>query len=193
VKKENMGGFEQEDMEEIPHWKSKTGSFLSFIKETVFIVIAAFLISLVIRFFVIEAFIIQQHSMDPTLFEGERVLVSKLVYRFSPVEYGDIIILKSPMRSADYVKRVIATEGETIEIKDGDLFIDGKQVDEPYVKSVDVSNYGPVKIPYDKVFVAGDNRPNSLDSRIFGPISEDDIIGKVFFIYWPMDKIGFVN
>jgi len=185
--------FNEISEDETPDTKSKGRLFFDFLKETVFIIIAAFLISLIIRFFVVEAFNIQQHSMEPTLHDGERVLVSKCIYRFTPTSYGDIIILESPMNSSDFVKRVIATEGETVELKEGELLIDGKAIEEPYIKFVDLSNYGPVEVPEDKIFVAGDNRPNSLDSRIFGPIPEDNVVGKVFFIYWPMDRIGFVK
>ncbi|MDO8886156.1 signal peptidase I [Candidatus Oleimmundimicrobium sp.] len=178
---------------EAPGKESKSSPFWAFIKETVFIVIAAFLFSFVIRLFIVEAFTIQQHSMDPTLHDSDRVLVSKFIYRLSDIEDGDIIILKSPMNKTDFVKRVVATEGQTIEIKEGVLVIDGKPVEESYIKNHDLSGLEPIEIPQDYVFVAGDNRPNSYDSRIFGPIPEDDVVGKVFFIYWPVDRIGLVN
>ncbi|MDO8885864.1 signal peptidase I [Candidatus Oleimmundimicrobium sp.] len=164
-----------------------------FIKETVFIIVAALIFSFIIRFFVVEALTIQQHSMDSTLHDGDRVLVSKFVYRLSDIENGDIIILKSPMNKTDFVKRVVATEGQTIEIKEGVLVINGKPVEEPYIKNHDLSGLESIEIPQDYVFVAGDNRPNSYDSRIFGPILEDDVVGKAFFIYWPVDRIGLVN
>ena len=171
----------------------RSNPFVVFIKETVFIIVAALIFSFIIRFFVVEAFTIQQHSMDPTLHDGDRVLVSKFIYRLSDIDYGDIIILESPMNETDFVKRVIATEGETVEFKEGDLLIDGEYIDESYVKKHDSNSSGPLEISEDEIFVAGDNRANSFDSRIFGPILEDDVVGKVFFIYWPVDRIGYIN
>lgn len=168
----------------------RPSGFITLVKETVLIVIIAVLLSLIIRLFIVEATIIEQHSMEPTLHDNDKVFVSKITYHFSPIERGDIVILKAPDGSKNLVKRVIALAGETVQIIDGGIYLNGKLLSEPYVEHFDSTNYGPVTIGENEVFVLGDNRRNSMDSRSFGPISLEYIASKVFYRYWPISGVG---
>jgi signal peptidase I len=122
-----------------------------------------------------------------------------IVYLFHPPQRGDIIVFNPPIDSEKpYIKRVIGLPGETVEIREGHVFIDGVQLEEPYIEG-DITSCGtarrtcpPVEVPEGHVFVLGDNRNNSSDSRAFGVVEVDDIIGKAWFAYWPSDDIGLV-
>jgi signal peptidase I len=191
--------------------------FLDFLKELPVLVVVAFAIALVIKTFFVQAFFIPSASMEETLLPGDRVLVSKINYRFTEPKYPDIVVFASPQEAApptrdrgpigdffyslaeglglrsserDFIKRVIATEGQTIEIKEGSVFVDGKRLDEPYVEQkAPLTDFGPLKLPAGHVFVMGDNRLNSQDSRFFGPIAESRIVGKAFVLIWPLDRV----
>ena len=166
--------------------ESKQDSFLTFAKETVYLILIAAIIAWVIRSFVAQPFVVEQQSMVPTLYPRERVLVSRFTYNFSKISRGDIVTLDAPNGDKVLIKRVIAVEGETVEVRNGSVYINHKLIEEPYlVKIRDFSNYGPMEIPENHVFVMGDNRPNSGDSRYFGPVTDDSIIGKAFLVYWP--------
>jgi signal peptidase I len=135
-------------------------------------------------------------SMQNTFFEGHRLIEDKISYRFSEPERGDIVIIRDPDLSAErLIKRVIGLPGETIRIDDGAVWIDGVRLDEPYVKG---STYPstlemPYRIPPDSVFVMGDNRERSLDSRALGAIPLSSIEGKVDVRIWPFSRFGFVD
>ncbi len=125
--------------------------------------------------------------------DGERI-----VYPFHPPERGDIVVFNPPVRSnKPYIKRVIGLPGETVSVQDGSVYIDGQRLSEPYIAGA-VTSCGaerqcdPVTVPEGEVFVLGDNRANSSDSRSFGPVDVDRIIGKAWLSYWPMDEIGLV-
>ncbi|MDI6892428.1 MAG: signal peptidase I [Actinomycetota bacterium] len=167
-----------------------TGSLLAFLRDIPLLIIAAFILAWLLKTFIVQMFWIPSPSMEPTLYTGDRIFVNKFIYRFQDPRPGDTVVFISPFDSSkDFIKRVIATKGETIEIKSGRVFIDGKELIEPYVKQGDLSNYGPVKVPSDHVFLMGDNRPNSYDSRFFGPLPRKSVIGKAFMIYWPPNRI----
>lgn len=170
-------------------------SFLTFLKELPLLILAAVVAAWLIKTFLFQPFYIPTPSMEPTLQVGDRVLVSKLAYRFSQPKPGDIVVFIAPTEvSRDFIKRVIATEEQTVQIKRGKVFIDGRLREEPQVrKDQDLSNYGPVTIPKDNIFVMGDNRANSFDSRLFGPLSEKKLVGKAFLIYWPINRLGLVH
>lgn len=158
----------------------------SVIWETIETVAVALVLTLVIRHFVVESFVVRGNSMESTLHDGERLLVSKFSYRLHPPQRGDIIVFRSPVsRGDDLIKRVIATQGERVEIVNGQIYMDGKALDEPYISRRDLSNLEPQRVPEGKVFVLGDNRPNSEDSRFFGAIELNRIKGKAVVIWWP--------
>jgi signal peptidase I len=160
--------------------------------EIVVIVAAAFALAMLVQAFIVKPFTIHQISMEPTLHEGDRILISRLSYHFHDPKAGDVVVLHSPVDSSeDLVKRVVAVGGDTVAIHDGDLFVNGAAVVEPYLAEQDIrGEYPETTIPEGQVFVLGDNRNNSGDSRLFGPIDVDSIIGSAFAIYWPIGDWG---
>ena len=146
-----------------------------------------------VRPFVMEAFWIPSGSMIPTLEIGDRVLVNKFIYRFTDPSRGDIIVFESVDNSnEDLIKRVVGLPGDKIAVRGGKLFVNGEPQKEPYTnkKPPDRSFYARTTVPKDHVFVMGDNRGNSADSRVFGPLPEKNIEGEAFLRFWPPDRIG---
>lgn len=171
----------------------------------------AILIALFIRAYIVQAFKIPSGSMIPTLLIGDHLLVNKFIYGVHPPfsdkkvlvfekpKRGDIIVFKYPEDpSRDFIKRVIGIEGDTIEIKNKKVFVNGIELKEPYARYVDSyihpreldprDNFGPVKVPKGKLFVMGDNRDQSYDSRFWGFVDLKDVKGKAFIIYWSWDS-----
>ena len=185
--------------------------------EWVVIVVAALLAALLIKTFLLQAFYIPSDSMNPTLVQRDRVLVNKLSYHFHDVHRGDIVVFKRPPgendpKIKDLIKRVIGLPGDTIEGRDGQILIDGRALHEPYTATnspmadfpipgdcertfgagncvQSPSGHLAVKIPKGRFFVMGDNRGNSKDSRVFGPIAKSLIVGRAFIRVWPLSKI----
>ncbi|MGB3411340.1 MAG: signal peptidase I [Microthrixaceae bacterium] len=163
------------------------------------VIVVAVVLAIIIKTYLVQAFSIPSESMSTTLMIGDRVLVNKLSYDAHDLNRGDVIVFARPPGlpakpgdPADLIKRVIALPGETVVAKDGSIYIDGKRLDEPYledsVDTLDLDN--PVAIPKGQVWVMGDNRMNSEDSRFFGPIDDDTIVGRAFMIMWPPSRIG---
>lgn len=168
------------------------------IVEWVVILLGAVVVAFLVKTFLLQAFYIPSASMDPTLKVKDRVLVNKLSYDFHDVNRGDIIVFKSPPGETnadikDLIKRVVGLPGETVEARDGHVLINGKLIDDSYLsKGVTTSSFPPQKIPPGSVWVMGDNRSNSKDSRFFGPISEGLIVGRAFIRVWPLTTFGFL-
>jgi signal peptidase I len=165
----------------------------SVVREYAEALIIAVLLALVIRTFVVQAFKIPSGSMLPTLQIGDHILVNKFLYYFQPVERGDIIVFKFPQdETRDFIKRVIALPGETLEIRGKQVIINGKPLDEPYAVFGDwpVSRLGerdrlgPMVIPPDRLFMMGDNRDHSMDSRVWGFLDLHKVKGKAFVVYF---------
>lgn len=127
-------------------------------------------------------------SMEPNLWTGEKVLVGKVEYYFAKPKRGDIVIVKFQDRTEDIIKRVIATEGERISVSGGKVFINGKELNEPYILEPINQDFSETVVPAGTIFVMGDNRNNSHDSRDVGPIKLSDVIGRAYSIIWPTDK-----
>lgn len=167
----------------------------------------AILIALFIRAYIVQAFKIPSGSMIPTLLIGDHLLVNKFIYGvelplsekkilvFEKLKRGDIIVFKYPEEPIrDFIKRVIGIEGDIIEIKNKKVFVNGAELKEPYAKYTDSyirpreldprDNFGPIKVPKGKLFVMGDNRDQSYDSRFWGFVDLKDVKGKAFIIYW---------
>ncbi len=162
----------------------------------VIVVLAAILSATLIRFFIIEPFIVPTPSMEPSLNVGDKVLINKLSYKFSSVGRGDIVAFHSPIEEKDLVKRVIAVEGDEITLtSEGEIYINGEKIIEEYLAgSQDISYINQtLEIGHNEVFVMGDNRKNSLDSRFFGTVPEEDIFGKFVIIYWPPSRWSFFD
>ena len=164
-----------------------------FIKETLSIVIIAFILAMILRSFIIEGRIIPSESMLPTLKVGDRVMVNKFIYYFKEPQRGDVIVFHPPEilnSKDDYIKRVIGLPGETVEMKNNKVYIDGKPLVEPYLSEPVNYTFGPVVVPEDSLLVLGDNRNNSFDSHMWNAwLSRDQIKGKAFVIYWPVKEI----
>jgi signal peptidase I len=143
--------------------------------------------------FVAQAFRVQGTSMEPLLQDGERIVVNKFVYRFRPIERGDVVVFWYPRDpSVSFVKRVVALPGDLVEIRGGDLVINGLPVKEPYLPESfrDHDSHGPVEVRKGYYFVLGDHRRSSNDSRSWGEVPEKYIYGRAVFRFWPLSKIG---
>ena len=165
-------------------------SGLGLLVEIIVIVVAAFVIAMLVQAFIVKPFTIHQISMQPTLLEGDRILLSRLTYHFRDPKPGDIIVFHSPVvKGEDLVKRIVAVGGDRVAIKDGVLYVNGVAQEEPYLFERPFRGDMPeLSVPEGKVFVLGDNRNNSGDSRFFGPIDEDLIIGCALCVYWPIGR-----
>jgi signal peptidase I len=164
--------------------------------EWLILVAASLAVALVVRGFLIQAFYIPSESMVPTLVKNDRVLVNKLSYKLHDVHRGDIVVFKAPEGAAtaqvkDLIKRVVGLPGETIEGRNGSIFIDSKPLDEPYLPpDVRSRDFPPEKIPPNKIYVLGDNRQDSRDSTFFHAIDESAIVGRAFVKIWPLNDLG---
>jgi signal peptidase I len=155
----------------------------------------ALIIAFCIHQFMFQQFVVKGDSMVPTLLNGERLLVDKIPFYFGPPKRGDIIVFRAPkayaeVEGADWVKRVIGLPGDTIMIRDGQLYINHHLIHESFINGPmdPYRNFGPEKVPPGHLFVMGDNRNISLDSRVIGPIPISSVIGRVDLIFWPLSK-----
>jgi len=187
---------------------------LPFWLELPILVVVALLVAVVIKTFFVQAFYIPSSSMEDTLLINDRVLVNKLAYRLGDLGRGQVIVFDDPRGPttpeesvldaarrnvaeaiglstprSEFIKRVIGLPGETIEIRDSTVFVNGQGLVEPYLKDGSfMPDFGPVTVPAGQVFVMGDNRNASQDSRVFGPIPVDEIVGRAFVIMWPPSR-----
>ena len=193
----------------LPRW-------LRFVADWIATTAAAIAIVLVVNAFVVSHYRIPSSSMEPTLHcaagsEGcqarvpDRVLVNRFIYHFASPKRGDIIVFNMPSGTAAhcgsdgmFVKRLIGLPSEIVEVRMirgvGYVFIDGKKLAEPYVESSNrrlSSEFGPFSVPSNQYFVMGDNREDSCDSRAFGTVPRSNLIGRVFFTYWPPNRLAF--
>src|SRR4051812_30614448 len=200
--------------------KHEHGSGRRFVGSTPFLILVALVVALVVKTFLVQAFYIPSESMVPTLMVGDRVFVNKLVYDLGDIHRGDVIVFQNPHPGAtedrgpvtgfihwlgegvglaqpadeDFIKRVVGLPGETIEIRDNVVYIDGEKLDEPYLTAEAKTHNGtlpPEQIPPDSLFVMGDNRGDSADSRYgLGFVPVGKVIGRGFVIIWPPSNIG---
>lgn len=189
--------------------ESRERQLVRSVAEWVGVIACGVVIALVAQAFLVQAFWIPSASMVPTLNEGDRVLVNKLSYEAHDVHRGDVIVFDRPEEAAngdddikDLIKRVVAVGGDTLELHEGDVYVNGERVEEPYVNggaattpdTGGCSNSGESRweLPDDAVFVMGDNRANSSDSRCFGPIPDDTIVGRAVVKLLPLRDIGWL-
>lgn len=189
---------------------SRLGKNKSVFREYFEAICVAIILALFIRTFVVQAFKIPSGSMLPTLLIGDHLLVNKFIYGIripftgkilipikSP-QHGDVVVFRFPKdRSIDYIKRVVGTPGDTIEIKNKKVFLNGQPMQDTHAHfsspaALDAQdsprdNFGPILVPEQRIFVMGDNRDNSYDSRFWGFVDERDILGKAFILYWSWD------
>lgn len=154
-------------------------------------IIIAVAIALVLHNYVFQIVRVKGASMEPTLHTGERMVITRFTYLFTEPHRHDVVVTHYPDDNQSYVKRIIATGGETLQILDGNVYIDGVVLDEPYIKEAVLADYESTVVPEGKYIVLGDNRNNSRDSRAYGvgPIDKSMIVGKVQLVIWPMNKI----
>lgn len=154
-------------------------------------ILFALVFALIIRAYIVQTSYVPTGSMIPTLKIKDRLFVNKFVYQFKLPERGDIVVFESPHGDGnDYVKRCIGMPGERVEIKAGKVFINGKPLIMPGVTVIeDQSYFGPSRVPEGHYFVLGDNRGNSQDSRYWGYVPREDMLGKAFFTFWPFSRM----
>ena len=189
-----------------------------FWRELPVLIVIAFAAALLIKTFLLQAFYIPSASMEPTLRSGDRVLVEKVGYLFGNPGRGDVVVFEREVGilppedgsfiedigdgirglfgfptegSQDFIKRVMAVEGDTIEARDGVIYVNGEAVDEPYLpEGTTTTDFPPYPVPEGEIFVMGDNRGNSDDSRGFGGLPVDDVIGRAFVVIWPPSEMS---
>lgn len=169
-------------------------SFRNILKEFISIVVVAYILSLALKTFVIEARVIPTGSMLPTIQLQDRVLVNKFIYRFRLPQRFEVIVFEPPPETKqhdDFIKRVIGLPGETVEINKGKVYINGQPLDEPYLQERPNYRFGPVVVPPNALFVMGDNRNHSFDSHLWeGWLTINHVKGKGFYTYWPLSRMG---
>lgn len=176
------------------------GSFFLDIIETVVVALSIFLI---IYLFVMQPHQVNGLSMYPSFDDGEYLLTDKVSYKMHEPQRGDVVVFRAPEATqcpegtgCDFIKRIIGLPGETVIVKDNQLFINGERLTESYLSAEVITRAGtytangPIVVPQDSYFVVGDNRNHSSDSRTWGPVPANNILGKVFFRYWPLNKMG---
>jgi signal peptidase I len=154
----------------------------------------AFVLALIIRAALVEAYWIPSASMEPTLRPGDRIVAEKVVRWFHAPRPGDIVVFVSPPGAPPgapaLVKRVVAGPGQVVAIERGRVLVDGRPVAEPYVAEPPAYDLPALRVPDGHLFVLGDNRNRSLDSHVWGFVPVENVIGRVVFRYWPVDRIG---
>lgn len=191
-------------------------TWLSFLRELPVLLLVALVLAFLLRTFVVQVFYIPSASMVPTLQEQDRMAVEKITFLFREPQRGEIIVFKGdaaeeigpsgvseivtgvgrfvgvvPADAQDFVKRVIGLPGDTVLIEDGQVFVNGTAIEEPYVVNEDPGSYGPYEVPSDSLFLMGDNRPGSSDSRgSMGYVPLDHVVGRPVLTIWPPDHMG---
>jgi signal peptidase I len=177
-----------------PVGRNDNSGFGRWLLETIVMVAIAFLLAQGIKTYVVQPYVIPTGSMEPTILIGDRVLAEKITYHFREPGPGEIVVFDDPTgRHPQLIKRIIAVEGQTLDIADGRVIVDGEVLDEPYIDGVQTdvgTEMLPVTIPEGEIWVMGDNRPNSGDSRFLGSQPVTGVRGRAFATYWPLDRIG---
>jgi signal peptidase I len=181
--------------------KDKSKSFWASIRENLQIIAIALVLALLIRTFVAEPRFIPSDSMLPTLEQGDRLVVEKLSYDFHPPRRGDIVVFEPPaqlqlqgyQKDQAFIKRVIATAGDVIAVKEGKIYLNNQPLSEDYILEPPQYNLMPLLVPENNLFVMGDNRNNSNDSHIWGFLPENNVIGRAFFRFFPFNRLGILG
>jgi signal peptidase I len=198
LRSETSASRQEESHQDRQAVKKKLPLFLDFLLQLLLCLVLVFG---VVKPFVVEPFYIPSPSMVPTLEIGDRVLVNKFVYRFSDPQRGDIIVFRSVAEGGvDLIKRVVGRPGDKVELRHGQVFLNGQRQNEPYVVNKPcvsgrpkTCSYGPVTVPEGHYFVMGDNRANSEDSRFIGPVPKKTIVGEAFLRLWPPGRVGLLE
>lgn len=183
--------------------QKNSGFFKSFISLVITIALI-FGLSFLLREYVIQGYSIPSGSMENTIMTGDTVFSEQVSYYFGEIERGDIVTFKDPeIASRVLIKRVIATGGQTVDLRDGAVYVDGEALSEPYTdgkpseplsRTMDKKDISyPYHVPEGHIWLMGDNRTNSQDSRYFGSIPESSVYGRAFMVYWPLDHFGMLS
>jgi signal peptidase I len=190
---------EWEPTEERPVTRTKPQpSGLRSTVEWVGVIAGALLVAVLIRTLFLQTFFIPSESMESTLKKHDRVLVNKLSYKLHDINRGDVVVFRRPPKETnkeikDLIKRVVGLPGESVEGRDGHILIDGKLLTEPYLDpGRTTGDFGPTPVPDGMIFVMGDNRGNSEDSRVFGAIDQHLVVGRAFVRIWPFGRFGWL-
>ncbi len=162
------------------------------IKDWVISILIAVVLAFFIRYYIVELYMVEGPSMRPTLLNGERLVVNKFIYRFKAPQRGDVLVFRYPKDpSRDFIKRVVAVPGDSIEMKDGRIFLNGQLLNEPFILERTRGSFPLKEVPEGHIFVMGDNRNNSEDSRFsdVGFVPFDLIKGKAVVVFWPLDQM----
>lgn len=164
----------------------------SFFREVLITIILALIIFFAARA-TLQTFVVVMTSMEPNFHDGQRLVVNKAVYFFGDPERGDVVVFKAPNgRQEDFIKRIIAMPGDTVEVKNGFVYINGTELDEPYIKSPPQYTLPEREVPENEYFVLGDNRNNSNDSHNDWLLPRENVIGKAWLSTWPPARWGLV-
>jgi signal peptidase I len=187
---------------ELPPRPSFLKKVLHVIREVLETIVPAVLIALLINLFMAQATRVHGQSMEPNLHTDQRLVVEKLSYNrylrqvlgFEGPQHGDVVVIRLPTQGNELlIKRVIGLPGDVIDIHDGQVFVNGHPLDEPYLVGSTSGSFGPTTVPPLNIFVLGDNRNFSNDSRSFGTVPLKNVVGRAWFSYWPIDQLGFVD
>jgi signal peptidase I len=188
---------------------TSTNNGAQILREWVTVLVVALVIAITVRTLILQQFYISGPSMESTMYQDNRVLVNKLSYRLHDIHRGDVVVFDRVtvdgeiVQHDDLIKRVIALAGETVSIKDCQVFIDGELLEESYLNDYDLAEseledrcrvpvMDDLVVPKNQLFVMGDNRPQSFDSRMFGPIEQSLVVGRAFVIIWPFSAAKFL-
>jgi signal peptidase I len=167
---------------------------LKLLREVLETIFPAVFIALLINLFLAQATRVYGQSMEPTLHNDQRLVVEKISYRFHGPRRGNVVVIRMGSSTSELlIKRVVGLSGEEVAIRDGQVYIDDRPLNEPYVTNFTYGDYGPEHVPPLHVFVLGDNRGFSNDSRSFGMVPIERVVGRAWFSYWPLDRLGFVQ
>lgn len=167
--------------------------FFRFMRNIVEISLQTAILTFVIIYFVAQATVVHGQSMEPNLYTGQRLIVEKISYRLDTPHRGDIVVVEIEGFDVPLIKRVIGLPGELVEVRQNYVYINGEMLSEDYLPVLRQRNYGPYLVPEGEIFVMGDNRNVSNDSRYFGAVSIEQIVGKAWVSYWPLEDIGLVD
>lgn len=166
------------------------------VKETrdwLVLIVCTLAVVFLVRSYVFEPIVVDGPSMNDTLFTGDRVFVTKFDYLIGEPERGTVVICHYPNSKENYIKRLIALPGDTLEIRGGVTYLNGEALDEDFISYPTTRDFGPITLGEDEYFVMGDNRANSNDSRSVGPLSRSQIVGRVRYLFYPFDRAGTVE
>lgn len=182
-----------EDQDEIKRKAERKKKIIKETRDWIILIACTLAVVFLVRTYVFEPIVVDGPSMNDTLYTGDRVFVTKFDYLMGEPERGSVVICHYPNSRENYIKRLVGLPGDTIEISGGVTYINGEALDESFIAHPTTRDFGPLTLGDDEYFVMGDNRANSNDSRIVGPLSRSQIVGKVRYLFYPFDRAGEVE